>query len=116
MGKKKLKFVFDNGGMNLNYFTITDYNVSVQEMGAENSTVIYPNPSSCEVTISLAEPLKDESELSIVNSAGLAVRTLSANDLNDRKNIVIDLSGLSKGIYFLKVGRTGKEIQKIVVQ
>jgi len=67
MGKKKLKFVFDNGGMNLNYFTITDYNVSVQEMGTENSAVIYPNLTSCEVTISLAEPLKDESELSTIN-------------------------------------------------
>ncbi|MBA2611076.1 MAG: T9SS type A sorting domain-containing protein [Bacteroidetes bacterium] len=68
---------------------------------------VYPNPSNGDITISA----DTEMNLSVVNSLGQVVKTISVNASNNYK---AQVSNLSTGIYFV-VGQNNSVSKKIIV-
>jgi hypothetical protein len=73
--------------------TVTDYM-------AKNDVILSPNPASGFVTISLPSDLSGK-EYYLINSYGEMVLSGQMNSLNFK----LDITGLPKGIYMLKVGQ-----------
>jgi hypothetical protein len=72
---------------------------------------IYPNPSTGFVNIEMPSSAKNTGA-TVFNSGGQIVRTLKLqNQINN-----VDLSDLSKGIYFVKLaGSENNEMKKLVI-
>lgn len=81
---------------------------SISEQGFENVR-IYPNPNNGEFTV---VGINETLGLSVLNTAGQTLLNLKANsDTN------VDLTGFSKGIYYLKlVSGNSVKIEKIIVR
>lgn len=90
-------------GVMLNLVSVSDPN------SAKDNMVVYPNPTSNEISISTTNPLID---VELYNSVGKKVIALNDIKTNQTK---IDISVLSRGFYMLQV-HTEKEVysQKIV--
>lgn len=73
---------------------------------------VYPNPTADQITI-LGKNLRKE-ELRIYNVFGQDVTSLSLQIGADQSRLVLDLSALSKGMYFLKTKATDNPIRLLV--
>jgi len=83
--------------------------VGVQEFGKEKSTIIYPNPARDIMNISLEKNALIK-EVTIFNQTGQKVFE------GRPQNNTIDVSGLKRGIYFVKVNRDNGIVgEKLVV-
>ncbi len=91
-----LKFEYDN--VSVNNVERIDY-------------YMYPNPSNGIFNISLAK--KEQTTFTVFNHLGKKILESSTSELYN----IIDLSGLSKGIYLLEIsnGKT-KQVEKLVLQ
>ncbi len=93
--------------------------VSVSEYGqqAAELSYLYPNPSNENTT--LAIQLKENESVGIViyNLVGQAVKAYSAEGQNGENRIAIDLNGIEKGIYMVKVnvGNTSST-KKLIIE
>ena len=124
-GETTQTIVVDTNGTGLSttavYVQVTDSNSCVNNdtinltfnicMGLENNyegaIKIYPNPTKGFVTIEG----KQISEINIINVTGQTIKKIAVqNVIND-----IDLSSLSKGIYFVKIAICNKTIVKKIV-
>lgn len=79
----------------------------------------YPNPVSDRVTVRYAVPPKQsEAALRVYDVLGRAVRTVNATPQEGRQETQIDVSGLSSGLYVLRLhtGETAKTKRFTVVQ
>lgn len=75
-----------------------------------NNLKLYPNPASQQVTLTGDEAIKT---LTLTNSLGQNVITLNPNS----NEVVIDISKLSKGVYFVNTtSEAGQSTTKLVVQ
>ncbi len=75
--------------------------------------LMYPNPASHEVTFSSQEEKIDR--ITLTDVLGKTVKTIKGN-MSDE--IVVDISGLSKGMYLVEItsGSSLKTIKKLIVQ
>jgi hypothetical protein len=92
---------------------------TAETMGLDNlqslQTMIFPNPSQGLISIRFEgkEGLYENSSLSIINHLGQSILSQNLNDVNTDLN----LSELSKGIYFVKIENGDSySIQKIVLE
>jgi alpha-N-arabinofuranosidase len=96
---KKLKVSFLAPGFNINWISFTKVStVNVPEYETERF-IVYPNPAKGKIF--LKSEISENSVLEIYNSHGSKVLTC-------RNSGEIDLSGISKGIYLIKLIETGK--------
>lgn len=89
--------------------TVTaQYTLSTGIKSVETKTIlIYPNPAKSTVTITLAGDAAQVGTVSFINLAGKTVYEIS----NFTSGQAIDISHLSKGIYFVKAGN---KVEKMV--
>lgn len=80
----------------------------------DNSFTIFPNPSSGIFSVQQTNPTREEQVLEVYNLLGEKTATFSNHN---HSKFDIDVSHLSKGIYFVKL-YTGKKVlsQKIMIQ
>jgi hypothetical protein len=78
----------------------------------------YPNPATENVSLHFVLTNTESYNVEVVNTLGQTVKQVALNNLQPGMyNEQVDLSGLNKGIYFVKVKGTHAEgIQKIIVQ
>jgi len=102
------------GGWEAYYYSSTS---GVEENTLLNSTEIYPNPASDFLTIEISNIDYQNLEIQIMNSTAKAVyHEFHDNKTGSFKNS-IDLSGLSKGVYFLRLTSDKETInKKIIIQ
>ena len=110
----KIEFESYNGYGNNLYVTNVEIGNAVGIFDKKNrmdNFVIYPNPSSGFFNIRLDDD--NPNDLTLVNINGKVLKTMKS-----RSGIVtVDISSLSKGIYFLKVkGKTGIAVKKLIIQ
>jgi hypothetical protein len=75
--------------------------------------VIYPNPVTSELTISLIATGIELTENDVIEIFDISGRVVAMHALTLRESITINVSALSQGIYFLKIGdNTEKFIKK----
>lgn len=104
----------------LNFDLIGDQ-VQMKESSAsllsENSMIfkdlkIYPNPSQDMVTIDLPSELKDDTNISVLNSQGKEVQTQVVNSDNNTLNV----SNLQAGVYLIEITHGDSRIVKRFVK
>jgi PKD repeat protein len=85
---------------------------SINGLNLTNNITLYPNPSNGVFTLTLNNPV-DVIEASVTNTLGQIIKTESAKNTSQ---LMVDLSGMSKGIYYLAVTtNTGKNILKLIL-
>jgi len=90
--------------------TLNSWSVEVCSLTAVLSTTdfelsnitLYPNPSTSVVTISLPQSMELPQSFTIYNSLG---QTIQDTKVNSVSNLTVNTSGLSEGIYFIKVNK-----------
>jgi len=89
-------------------FTL-DASSSISE--TENSEVkVYPNPTQNLLTVELAGA--EHSTVSLLNSLGQSVLELTEKEQREDK-VILNLSSLETGLYYLKVGEFTTKVQKM---
>jgi hypothetical protein len=82
----------------------------------EDDMVVYPNPSTGKVTLSIDESKDRIDEIEVFNTIGMRVQS-EMRYYEDRHKVLIDLTGHAKGIYFARVTVRGKQyIHRLVIQ
>jgi len=80
-------------------------NIGNQEITSRRTSMIYPNPASGSAEVVMPVTFTSSSSIVLYNSIGQCVLTMEEPSGTTRTRL--DISGLSKGLYFLKV--SGKE-------
>lgn len=119
LGTHSINYTFTdaNGCIGKKWKTITvDGCALVSEYGIHSSPIISPNPSEGIFNVQLPDPMKGEMNISITDLVGQKIYNKS-NFVPSQKTISIDMTGLNKGIYLLKLTADGKQsIQKFIIQ
>ncbi|MFN3405374.1 MAG: T9SS type A sorting domain-containing protein [Cytophagaceae bacterium] len=77
---------------------------------------IYPNPVHYSFNLTFTSPIAEQVEMTMINSAGMVVKTEQLNVKIGENNFMFDAFELPKGIYFLQIKSQGRIInQKVVV-
>jgi hypothetical protein len=88
--------------------------LAVTQVSNENSFIVYPNPATGIVNIVFNQSKNDLQQVSVANILGQDVKIVNAVS---QDNISIDLSGMSKGIYFIKCNfASGIITKKVLLQ
>lgn len=104
----QLKFVFTSGNANAVYIDdilieptpvtdVSDWN------DAKAGLRVYPNPTGGAVRVELPERVKDIGDVQVLDYTGRPANGFH-NLGSDRQMLLLDLSGLAPGMYFVRVG------------
>jgi hypothetical protein len=93
------------------------FSVGINQISAISYIKIYPNPASDKVTLQLSADEKEEVTVSIQDMKGRTLlsdsRTLNRGEIR----FEYDLSGLSQGIYFIRLQSSdGQIVHRLIVQ
>ena len=107
-----------NVGGYVNGTFIDNFNVdtvlSVEDISLSDEILLYPNPTASNVTIALPNKNINEVEISVVNSRGQLIQTIQ--DRSGGKNIQMDVSNYTSGIYFVIIeSDLSKTTKKLIV-
>ena len=80
------------------------------DIKSENNIEIFPNPARSFITIVGKEI--DLMRISIYNALGLEVTNLTKQDIGNRRQMTIDVTKLSSGIYYMKTKTTVNKVYK----
>ncbi|MEM1327506.1 MAG: alpha-amylase family glycosyl hydrolase [Bacteroidota bacterium] len=86
---------------------------STKEENRVSNWLIYPNPSSCMMTIELPADYRGDYQFQLTDISGKTTRRGQLDAIGSDR-IPFDLTGLPKGVYFLKVQDLG--VKKVVLQ
>lgn len=115
LGVKNLMIAFRNthgGGNNLYIDDIGVTPTSVQEFNAGVYMNIFPNPASDKLSISLQFDKYSDARIQMTDVLGKEVYVNNLKGIN--QVLEIDLAGISKGIYLIKVETAGGVVTKEV--
>lgn len=91
--------------------TINFSHVSIDEIESEDIS-IYPNPADNKINIELHDEQIESAQIEIIDTTG---RSIYINNTSSNNEISIDVSNLSKGIYFIKLNTEDRQyIQKFI--
>lgn len=112
-GLKNVKIMFEsynNMGNNLYLDNITVSNTTgnVNIIPAQGSITIYPNPGTGYFTM-LSAGITGQMQLEVFNAQGQAVMTDNFNNSHDAYQQTINLTGLPKGVYLVRL-TTGENV------
>ena len=80
----------------------------------KSSLSIYPNPTNGEINVTINSAVETLNEIVVINMLGQQVKTIKGEN---KDYYSIDLSGMSKGIYFVKCNfASGSVTRKILLQ
>jgi len=92
-----------NGCVNSDTFAIVINTVGVKDYSKDNEILLFPNPASHTVYLKLnGEMYSGVADLKIINQAGKIVMSQKVN-INSEIVLPINISGLSKGVYFIEI-------------
>ena len=105
----------------LSYYRLVNKNangsISYSEWKAVNRAAIaasyllvYPNPVSSLLSLKIAATQAEKTRVDILDVAGRVVKTLSVSLYNGEQTLQIDMNGLSKGSYVVKM-RLGQKVE-----
>ena len=105
-GQHELKLDFKATGINLNWIQFEwEAPLSANRLQGSGKVKVYPNPVETNLNIDFDSEVRS-GEISILSLEG---KIMTRKIISGTRSEVIDVSGLSKGIYILKIN-TGKEL------
>ena len=97
----------------LRLVNVTANTTGIQDITFGDAINIYPNPNSGKFEVEFGVPVHGDATITIMNIAGQAVRTFSANDVLNNK-LTVDLSEVAAGVYFVQIQSNGQVANKKV--
>ena len=91
-------------------FSCSLFTTGINDNSFEIETSVYPNPFYNQITIEGNEV--ELKEIIIYNTLGQNVTALTQKIMSKENKIVIDLSNLNKGIYYIKTKTTANKVYK----
>lgn len=89
---------------------------AVAGIEVEKSLNLFPNPTSGEIQISFDNNVDQLQQITVMNMVGQVVANLNTED-QKKDHFSVDLTGMSKGIYFVKCNfASGSVTRKITLQ
>jgi hypothetical protein len=86
--------------------------VGINEFNSNSIATVYPNPATNNLSISLNKSVSGNVEVSIVDLAG---RTVSQQSFNASEKLELNISGLAKGTYMVRVlTENAQSVQRVV--
>ncbi len=90
--------------------------VQVRPGNDDKTLVIYPNPSTGIVHLTINGQEGRRVELQVLNVIGSVIYRETMSDLNDRATKVLDLSRFANGLYYVKLEGGGtNQMSKLVI-
>ena len=90
-----------------------DY-TEVEELPVEKFSV-YPNPAEEALNIKLTLIESENTVINVIDISGKAHQTINAGLVNGDRNLTVDVSELSTGVYFVEVvNAKGKQVKKFI--
>lgn len=86
--------------------------LSIDDINSATSISMYPNPAMNSTRIT-ASGINGKINLSIFDAQGRVAKTVDAISNNNNIDVNVDLSGFTKGVYFVRIG---SDVQKLIVQ
>ena len=90
-------------------------NISVEELFADASVLLYPNPNEGRFTLLSNIDFKEEFDIDIKNALGQHIYSGILNARNGNNKKQIDISSFGKGFYLMTLRGQGKELVKRIV-
>lgn len=88
-----------------------------QRIASDDKLVIYPNPSTGIVHLTLNNLEGKKVELSVLNVIGSVMYRETLTELNDRYTKTLDLSKFANGLYYIKLeSPTYNQMSKLVIR
>jgi hypothetical protein len=88
-----------------------------KELNENGQIQIYPNPASEFITLSTAKTINSNVQINIIDVAGRLAQQVSYNNMQAQVPQQIDISKLSKGVYFVKLSAGSEQhIQKLIIK
>ena len=114
----QFRFVNINGYGNSTF--IDNINVSgVLSVSEEDfaKLAVYPNPASSEVFINMNNVMQDNVSISLYNSLGQRLQTISESQMAGKSLGVLNVEGYASGVYFITI-KAGENLttKKLIVQ
>lgn len=82
-----------------------------------NSIIVYPNPSTENINLSLNLKKSQQVNIEITDLSGKSIRTKNAGNLQGESIQTINITGIAKGTYLVRVSaEEGTEVRKIVIE
>ncbi len=82
-----------------------------------NSMIVYPNPGSSSIFIDLNFKTIQQTTIELTDVTGRIVLSKNAGELNGESKQTLDISGITKGSYFVRIiTQSGTEVKKIIVE
>lgn len=77
----------------------------------------FPNPSTDVINVELNAQKSSTIKLQLVDVTGKLIKEINAGEIQGKYNTTINTTGISKGIYFLKISANDAvEVKKIIIQ
>jgi PKD repeat protein len=115
----KFKITLISGGGNNFYLDNLNIasNVSVQEIGAANNLIVYPNPFTDNTSLVITSAKRDVATLSLRDMLGKEAKSLSNIEVSVGENkINLDRENLPAGVYLLQVNfESGQQVTKKLI-
>ncbi|MCE3228864.1 MAG: Secretion system C-terminal sorting domain [Bacteroidetes bacterium] len=90
-------------------FTVTAQPpTGISENTIDNNLTIFPNPASSEITLQVTQG----TEISLVRILDLSGRNISEHSVSYLRNVKLDISKLTNGLYYLEVYGQNNSIQR----
>jgi len=104
------------GSMEKKIFNLTSL-IGVEEINSISNISINPNPAKDNVNIQFFLPSSKNVTISVYNSLGAMVYSDNKGDLNGSQSINLNISNLSKGIYYINIQTGDNNISnKLIVE
>lgn len=86
-------------------------------MNGGNSFSIFPNPATNVAIINYASASSQNVKVSVNDISGKLIQTIQLSVVSGKNQIPVDLNGLSKGVYLIRLeGEVGTETKQLVVE
>ncbi|MGZ5253322.1 MAG: T9SS type A sorting domain-containing protein, partial [Flavitalea sp.] len=112
------QLIFENSadkGHNLYIDNIRVYTVILPRKLKENGYIVFPNPTSGQVIIRHLEDPLDLKQVEVINSLGQVLLKLNYSG-NAGRNLQLDLSRMTSGLYNIRMTYTGKVISERIIK
>ncbi|MBP1629707.1 MAG: rgpA [Bacteroidetes bacterium] len=111
-GKEYTFTVSINSSTGNDQVVMTSALLGLDDVNSATSISMYPNPAMNSTRIT-ANGINGKINLSIFDAQGRVAKTVDAISNNNSIDVNVDLSGFTKGVYFVRIG---SDVQKLIVQ
>jgi len=93
--------------------TLTIQGISMKELNAKPTIILYPNPAKDNVSITFSAEVKTGT-VKLINAIGQVILT---KEVKNASSVEINLNAMNKGVYFVQIENNGeKAVKRLIIE